>query len=955
MSVDYTCRKESRNSKIVQTLTINTRSLLHKINDLRTIVLISSPLIIFVTESWLNNSILDDEIALENYICFRKDRSEGNGGGVMLYIHASLNAHPLDLTEFPSLEVVGAILCISNDTKLLVATVYRPPNMKINTDSSLHNLFKQFSENQAKIKIISGDFNLPDIDWVKQTFPRYLDLFISALQQGDWQQHVTTPTRGKNILDLIFTNGITHTCIKVGDHFPQSDHKLLQMEFSLNTENKQLCQSLAPFRNWSEFDTSTALSYIQSCNWNIFLNTSHLDECLVEFYLHINNCLDTLAPLTPNTLKSEHSNSFIPLSIRRKLRCLRKVFHSNNDVSALIQIKGLLQQCETLRRDKLRTQEVTANESCNKAHALARLYKKRTSSKDVITSLEDEKNKTIIEHPSDICKALNEFFSSCYNIENTQIDYKQTSHTSLLAISNINFTIPNIIKSINTLRNSKGLGPDGIPPLLIKTTATYIAPILLKIFDISFNSMHYPNEWSTSYIRPKFKSGSKLSIKNYRPINVTPVLSRVMERIIKEQMTSFFISNNIITNAQHGFRPKRSCTTCQIEFLDRVTSLRDEGYSVAILYFDFSKAFDVVSHNRLLYKLQTLGIKDPLYTWILSFLTNRYQVTNIGSYYSEPRPITSGVIQGSVLGPLLFLLYVNDITGAIKHGRSYLYADDLKVVYKIEKHNVHSNTLDIQKDLKELDTWCERWAMKLNVNKCGVMLIGDQTIDSTLTLNSCPLNTINFVKDLGITYNNKLSFSRHVTTMTACANRRIGFIHRNFELAESKKLLYKMFVRPKLEYCSFIYTLANKTEKDNVERVQRGLTRRIIGSKTRPSYIVRCQNLDLEPIWLRRLKHNLIILFKLMHDTNDLDLEIKFQPQSHYSLRNNSHRLHQQKPKRLLKQRSFIIRYSNLWNCLPEYIRQSNSIGILKNNLNSYFNLTDLITSKCLLTTFSDV
>ena len=428
-----------------------------------------------------------------------------------------------------------------------------------------------------------------------------------------------------------------------------------------------------------------------------------------------------------------------------------------------------------------------------------------------------------------------------------------------------------------------------------------------------------------------------------------------MERIIKKQMTSFFLSNSIITKAQHGFRPKRSCTTCQIEFLDHVTSLRDEGYSVAILYFDFSKAFDVVSHTRLLCKLQILGIRDPLLTWISSFLTNRYQVTNIGSHYSEPRPITSGVIQGSVLGPLLFLLYINDITGTIKHGRSYLYADDLKIVYRLGKHNMHSNTLDIQKDLKELDTWCERWTMQLNVDKCGVMLIGDQMLDSTLTLNNCPLNIINYVKDLGITYNNKLSFSQHVSSITACANRRIGFIHRNFELADTKMFLYKMLIRPKLEYCSFIYTLANKKEKDKVERVQRGLTRRIIGSQTRPSYITRCQNLDLEPIWLRRLKHNLILLFKLMHDTNGLNIEIKFLPKSRYSLRNSSHRLCQQKPKRLLKQRSFLTRYSNLWNRLPEYIRQSNSIGIFKNNLNAYLNLTDLISTTSLLTSYSDV
>ena len=930
----------SKNNKFLRTITINARSLLPKINDLRALALTFTPSVIFITETWLDSSISDSNISLENYVPYRNDREKGVGGGVLLYINESLKSHNISILSSNSIEIVCAIICLTNNLRMLVGTIYRPPKFDSLTDKALHDLFITLSNNSSSFKFLSGDFNLPEVSWGTLMFPTRLTSFSTALQYGDWYQHVSMPTRGNNVLDLIFTSGIAKLKVSVGSCFPQSDHNIIYCCFPTTFDHKPFQKFDSVRRDWSKVDNLRAVTYIRSCDWNKFFSSDNLNECCEQFYINFHRCVNDLAPLKTRSSLNKKLPNYIPPNTRHKLRKLNRDFHLKKDISAYVRIKEIHEECEFNRIQRLKDEEVRIMATKNNTQELARLYKGRFSSNSLVSALIDNETNNLIENPYDIANAFSKYFSSCFlNDKANPIIFTNLNNNSN-TFKAVCFTAEDIIKAINSLRSSTSLCPDNIPPRIIKLSVPDIVPILMKIFEISLNSGNYPDAWKVSYIRPRFKSGSRLGILNYRPINVTSILSRIMEKILKTHMFNFFLTENVLSPSQHGFLSKRSCATCQVDFLDHITSLRDKGYSAAVLYFDFSKAFDTVSHPRLLHKLEKYGIRDPVLKWISSFLSGRSQMVNIGDILSDPFPLNSGVIQGSVLGPLLFLIYINDITEGILNGCPYLYADDLKIVYKLDKFNTPRSISRIQNDLDKLEDWCNLWAMKLNVDKCGVMYIGNAEIKATLFLNKSPLHILKSVKDLGIIYNQYLSVSEQVSSVAAKANRSAGFIGRNFSMKETKLTLFKMFVRPKIEYCSYALSLANKADIVKLERVQRTFTRRIHNSVEHTPYLERCKLFNLDPLALRRVKLNLIFLYKYIHSEARPNAGLRFQSSPVYSLRNSSHKLQIPRHNRTLRARSFFIRYSIIWNRLPEYIRRADSVQTFKSKLSSFLNIT---------------
>ena len=904
-----------------------------------------------ITESWLNPSISNDAIHVDDYINFRCDRHPGPGGGVLIYAHKKLSVAEISIKLPPHIgEHAWVIINLSSICNLLVGCIYRPPGFDQFTDQALHYTFFKASEVNTTFKLISGDFNLPDVMWLPDTFPRKLNKTSGAYNLGNWIQHVTSPTRINNILDLVFTSGITMTKTYVSHNFASSDHKLVHgsINYLSNNRNNEARKATNPLlapRNLNLINEFNINEYLSKLDWSFITEDNGIDIHLDMLYNHLQNCLDNIAPIN-NCYTKYCKPGFLTTSSRRKLRSLSKSFYNKNDLSAYTRIREIMENNELIRLNKMRTQELNAISSTDRSIKLTHLYRSRhNSSAHSIQLINHNNNEILTNDPTEICELFADYFSSCFNVEtDTSSEMTIKNTPSQPCLSTITFNDHTIYKLIQSFKPSKSVCPDGLPPYFLKYCLPNLIPLINKIYTISLTSSTYPEAWKSTLIRPKHKSGTKTEVSNYRPINITPILSRIMERIVKSSMNSFLIDNGLLSPAQHGFMNKKSCSTSHVELFDHISTLQDTGHIISIVYFDFNKAFDTVPHKKLLYKLQLYGFRDPLYSWIQSFLKDRSQFITIEQQCSSRHTVPSGVIQGSVLGPLLFLLYINDITGCIKNGRPFLFADDLKIVYSTSRSSTIDTNILIQQDLNNIDLWCKTWTMKLNSKKCGIMPVSRHSSSPQLSLNDAPLTILNSIKDLGISYSKDLSLNEHITRTTSKAYQIIGFICKNFETPSAKIILFKTFARPLLEYCSFLFCNLNKYDITRIERVQRRLTKRILGYDCTSSYISRCENLGIKPLWFRRLKLNLIFFYKILHKNSSTLTNLNYATDLNYSLRNSTHRVVTHFSKNNSRFYFFLNMYSAIWNRLPELMRSCNSITKFKSLIDEYITLANIYT-----------
>jgi len=287
----------------------------------------------------------------------------------------------------------------------------------------------------------------------------------------------------------------------------------------------------------------------------------------------------------------------------------------------------------------------------------------------------------------------------------------------------LNITTPRIEKLLTSLKVAKAVGPDNIPNIILKTCAKQLTPGIRQIFQTSVDSGELPSDWVNANVTPVFKSGDVHLPENYRPVSLTSVLCKNLQDIICKHLLDHFERNNILTNLNHGFRSGFSCETQLLVTMNDLLSFYDEGIQTDVIILDFSKAFDTVPHDEILYKLECFGITGTIHTWLKTFLTKRFMQVVVDGEVSQKSTVDSGVPQGTVLGPLMFLCHINDLPLSVK-SQVRLFADDCLLYRKIKTQK----EFDIlQNDLKELEKWADKWGMRFNAKKCYVMSIKNKT------------------------------------------------------------------------------------------------------------------------------------------------------------------------------------------------------------------------------------
>ena len=497
-------------------------------------------------------------------------------------------------------------------------------------------------------------------------------------------------------------------------------------------------------------------------------------------------------------------------------------------------------------------------------------------------------------------------------------------------VDNITVTENGVHKLLAGLEPHKASGPDQLPARLLKELASELAPIYTLLFQASLDQGIIPDEWKSANVVPIYKKGDRSKPENYRPVSLTSITCKTLEHIVSSTIMKHMDRHSILTDAQHGFRKRRSCETQLLLTIQDLASTIDVMGQTDVILLDFSKAFDKVQHLRLLSKIRYYGIQNNLNRWISSFLEGRNQQVLLDGSSSTSSPVESGVPQGSVLGPLLFLLYINDLPKYISpESVARLFADDCVLYRRI---NSEEDAHKLQKDLDGLQKWERDWLMEFHPQKCQTMDITNKRKPITVpyTIHGHVLEEVDTAKYLGVNIHKQLNWNHHISAVTKKANNTRSFLQRNISQCpkKTKELCYRTLVRPLMEYATVIWDPFTDANIRKLEMVQRRSARMVCSDYRRTSSVSSMlQQLQWPTLQERRAQAKVTMMYRIVYQLVDVPTTYLI-PIS--SIR--GHGLNYLVPyaRTQIYQRSFFPDTIRLWNSLPQSVVSCPTIDSFK-------------------------
>ena len=534
-------------------------------------------------------------------------------------------------------------------------------------------------------------------------------------------------------------------------------------------------------------------------------------------------------------------------------------------------------------------------------------------------------------------EVLSDFFKSVYTVEGDSPIPPFKADTNKI-LSTLNITKNDVLLALKALNVNKSSGPDGVHPRILKELANELCTPLHKLFERSLKEGKIPRLWKEAEVRPIYKKGKKSSPGNYRPVSLTSILCKMLEGFIRTELYKHLVDNKLLSVDQFGFCKGRSCLTQLLVTINEWMGCLDEHVPVDAAYLDFKKAFHSVPHRGLLSKLSGYGISGQLLSWIEDFLSDRMQYVSVNGVSSEKVPVTSGVPQGSVLGPTLFIYYINDLP-SIATTPIKIFADDAKNHKSIRE----DDQILLQNSINYLVKWSKKWLLGFNTSKCNMMHLGKNNPEYGYTMadgtNLQDLNVTKCEKDLGVHVDTLLDFNDHITKLVKKGRSMSGMLFRSIVSRSSDILipLYKALVRPHLEYANPVWSPYLVKDIDRIERVQRHFTKRITGLRSL-EYPDRLRKLNLPSLVYRRKRGDMIECYKLTHHIHDpLTTKSLFQLDTDSNTRTNSYKLKKPRFNTQKYQHFFTNRIINPWNGLPAHIVNAKDLNTFKNKLDRHW------------------
>jgi hypothetical protein len=855
----------------------------------------------------------------------------------LVYVKEGLNILPCDTGS--SFNQHCKFVFKTNSESLHFYLIYRPPSSNQENLTKLENLLKHSEINS----IFIGDFNLPEIDWNNYSAPnKYTNILNICLEKG-FEQLVDFPTHDKgNILDLVLTNSPhliqnINDCGKIGS----SDHCLLSIE--ILSSYKETNNTSERF-NWNRADFDSISEGLNAINWKEDLYNLSTEEAWKFFCIILNDLTEKYVPRVK--MKSNSHPSWMSRDLLKSIRKKRRVwkeYRVSGELRKYEEYKDLEKHVKSeVKRLKKQYEKKLSKMKTNNKKCFNGYLKNKLKNRTGIGPL-SKPDGEVTNLKEEMVEILNQYFGSVFTHEDTSSLPDCARTESIAFIQDLEFNEALIISYIKNLKKSNSSGPDGMTVTLLQEVSNSISVPLACLFRKSMQEGIVPQDWKDAIVVPIFKKGVKSKPSNYRPVSLTSVVCKLMERIVKDVIQDHLLKNNLLHNSQHGFLPHKSCTSNLLEFLEVITQEIDKGTPVDVLYLDFSKAFDKVPHQRLLLKIESLNIQGNILNWIKDWLKNRRQKVVIDNLFSLWILVISGVPQGSVLGPLLFIIYINDLDEAARRAlMTKKFADDSKIANKA----VSQEDREVMQDcIDNLVEWSEKWGMVFNTEKCKIMHFGSGNPEFNYTMSGCTLSSVEEERDIGVLINKDLKPSRQCEVAVNRAKMVLGQLTRSFHFRDRNVFLrlFTTYVRPHLEFSTPVWAPTSQQDIRSIENVQIQAVNMISGLRA-VGYTEKLKELGLLSLETRRTRYDLIQTYKTLEVEGD---EFWFKRVNQVSGRTTRQsddrtRLTKQRSNTTIRSNFFTQRVIDDWNQLPSTIRESQNIKIFKRNLDQYLSSSEM-------------
>ena len=918
--------------------------------------------VIGLSETWFTNSTHLPYYSLPGYDLITNNRTEKAGGGVGLYVSQNYEYELRPELNYMSdfIETLFAEIIIPGDKNILVGIIYRPPN-------TLHEEFLNgFNDLLAHPYMINkkcfllGDYNANLLKYDTEIF---IQNFMDVLLAAGFLPLITKPTRISNtsatLIDNVFTNArctISSGIIlsDLSDHFPIFSHFKLRNDPISNrdTVNNQ--------RDFSENNMNLFKEELGNVDWSVIYSLHNASEAFDAFMNLVSSKMNSCFPI----IQKKRSNykkiprcpwitSGILRSINRKnnlyLKSIAKPCDKNkkkyseykNLLTCILRRSKKMYFCnqfDLYKKDVQNTWKVIKN-------VLQGNPKKSTVSK---INLDGE----IIDNSQRLVNVFNDYFvdigpNLASNIPDSSIHYsdflKDPNPYSIYFTPTDEVEIAGIIRE---LKNKHSSGHDSISNVLLKKNLNEIVKPLTHICNLSISTGVVPTAMKLARVIPIFKKGDNMMLGNYRPISLLTCLSKVLEKIVFKRTSKFLNTHKLLYQLQFGFREKHCTTHAMLTMLNKITSCFDRYEHTVGVFLDFSKAFDTINHDILLYKLSYYGIRGIALEWFRNYLLNRQQYVSITNVNSNLKYVTCGVPQGSILGPLLFLIYINDFCKSSDVLSFILFADDSSIFYSHK--DPHILTATVNQELKGVSEWIKANKLSLNLQKTYYMVFSNiiNELPSNVVIDCTNIQRVTHTKFLGITIDEKLSWKVHIDNICKVISRNIGVILNKVKFYFPTRILlnlYSTLILPHLNYGIIAWGSCAGNQLNRILLLQKKALRVICLSDFRA---------HTDALFLRHkiLKINDLYSLNLgifMYNLNSNELPDVFYSMftKNYSIHHYPTRsaglFHFPKTRTMISNKTFLFTGPKLWNSLSETIRNKPTIhsfsrGFKKSFLQTY-------------------